>query len=171
MLGYPVQALLGWARQLAWGAHVPKLDQGLSLSTYKAGALSADSKHLANFIPERRSKSPGRSDSAPEVGQGVLLGEDGQSRDLAFLASGPEHHSFEAKATVLMLPLLSYTMGACMRLALWRFASASMFGKTTFCLAATTGKVLPEADATIQSSLQEAFNWPVRDLVVCLWLS
>jgi len=37
---------------------------------------------------ERRSKSPGRSDSAPEVGQGVLLGEDGQSGDLAFLASG-----------------------------------------------------------------------------------
>ncbi|KAL0046259.1 hypothetical protein WJX82_007294, partial [Trebouxia sp. C0006] len=87
------------------------------------------------------------------------------------LIAGPEHHSFQAKATVLMLPLLSCNVGACMRLALWRFASASMSGKLTFCLAATTGKVLPEADATIQSSLQEAFSCPVRDLVICLWLS
>ncbi|KAL0049190.1 hypothetical protein WJX82_008489 [Trebouxia sp. C0006] len=39
-----------------------------------------------------------------------------------------------------------------------------MSGKTTFCLAATTGKVLPEADATIQSTaaisagIQDALN-------------
>ena len=28
---------------------------------------------------ERRPEGPGRPNSAPEVGQGVLLGEDGQS--------------------------------------------------------------------------------------------
>ncbi|KAL0054060.1 hypothetical protein WJX82_003172 [Trebouxia sp. C0006] len=45
----------------------PKLDQGLSSSTYKAGTLSADSKHLVDFSLERRSKGPGRLDSAPQA--------------------------------------------------------------------------------------------------------
>ncbi|DBA74988.1 TPA: hypothetical protein ACH3X1_010331 [Trebouxia sp. C0004] len=43
------------------------------------GFERADGKHVVDFGSERRSEGLGRSDSAPEVGQGVWHGEDGQT--------------------------------------------------------------------------------------------
>ena len=72
------------------------------------------------------------------------------------VCAGPEFHSCQANNTVLILPLVSYNVGACMGLALRRFASAGMSGKMTSCLAAGGGK------ASISPKSSEA--WPAARL-------